>query len=99
MADSPEGEGSFAHEYELSIRAAELTLLGVVRRNLVTAANADEYAYASCKDEGSADSCRSSSSDAQSQSGASTESQLAAHLQLVVACLKITGQAKAIKDS
>jgi hypothetical protein len=51
MADSPEGEGSFAHEYELSIRAAELTLLGVVRRNLVTAANADEYAYASCKDE------------------------------------------------
>ena len=44
-------EGSFTHEYDLSIRAAELTLQGVIRHKQVTVSNADRYAYASCKDE------------------------------------------------
>jgi hypothetical protein len=50
-ADTPEKEGSFTRGYELSIRAADLSLLGVVRHNQVTVSNADKYCYASCNDE------------------------------------------------
>jgi hypothetical protein len=50
-ADQPENEGGFTREYELSIRAADLTLLDVVRHNQVTVSNADRYCYASCNDQ------------------------------------------------
>lgn len=51
MADTPENEGNFAQEYELSIRAADLSLLDVIQHNQVTVSNADKYAYASWNDE------------------------------------------------
>jgi len=51
LADSPEREGNFAYEHELSIQAGELTLSGVVRHNQVTVSNADRYCYASGDDE------------------------------------------------